>query len=312
MDGEALTRFEYCRIGFCVLHPDSLSGAAYEARTLDGAADGRLPRLIAPQVLKEGGVVPPIPVFEALTVTSADGRSVRVESAGEPFEMEDQRNWTDASFKSYIPPIRPGYPYVAEQGARFGQCVTISVGPAASEEALRPGEQTRSKSSWGAGPGRWLPAVGFGIASDGLGLDERETDLIRRLAPDHLRLEVWPSRPGWRDEVEEGVRQASLLACELEVAVFLSVAGVEAMTWLAERLADERVARWVAFDAAIGLHRIDLARGRDDGAGRARCGRCRCGPGRRHGGGLRAPEPGSSAVRRGRCPGLGHRSDLPR
>jgi len=49
---------------------------------------------------------------------------------GDVFETEDQRNWTDASFKTYCPPLRLPYPRPFEAGggaepagrrpARFG------------------------------------------------------------------------------------------------------------------------------------------------------------------------------------------------
>ena len=128
MDGEAESDFDYCRVGFCVHHPARLAGAPYRAHTAAGEVTGGLPRLVAPQLLRGGGVVPPVPWFDRLLVTAATGETVTIESDGEPFELEDQRNWTDASFKSYIPPIRPGYPYRARRGQRFEQHIAIRVG----------------------------------------------------------------------------------------------------------------------------------------------------------------------------------------
>ncbi len=51
----------------------------------------------------------------------------RVEFEGEVFEMEDQRNWTDASFKTYCTPLEIPYPVEVTKGTKISQKITISV-----------------------------------------------------------------------------------------------------------------------------------------------------------------------------------------
>ena len=46
---------------------------------------------------------------------------------GDTFEMEDQRNWMDASYKTYVRPLALPWPYPIEQGHRFTQSVTLTV-----------------------------------------------------------------------------------------------------------------------------------------------------------------------------------------
>ena len=36
---------------------------------------------------------------------------------GDTFEMEDQRNWTDASYKTYVRPLALPWPYTLAGGA---------------------------------------------------------------------------------------------------------------------------------------------------------------------------------------------------
>ena len=60
---------------------------------------------------------------------------------GDLFETEDQRNWTDASFKTYCTPIGLAHPFRAEPGQRFEQSVTIRVdegGRRGPRECRRP------------------------------------------------------------------------------------------------------------------------------------------------------------------------------
>ena len=47
--------------------------------------------------------------------------TVRME--GDAFEMEDHRNWTDASFKTYVRPLALPWPYVLPAG-RSGRAVS--------------------------------------------------------------------------------------------------------------------------------------------------------------------------------------------
>ena len=46
---------------------------------------------------------------------------------GDTFEMEDQRNWLDASYKTYVRPLALPWPYTIGQGQRFTQSVALTV-----------------------------------------------------------------------------------------------------------------------------------------------------------------------------------------
>jgi len=52
---------------------------------------------------------------------------IELEFDGDTFEMEDQRNWSDASFKTYSGSVNNPYPYVLGAGERVVQSVHISV-----------------------------------------------------------------------------------------------------------------------------------------------------------------------------------------
>ena len=68
---------------------------------------------------------------------------------GDTFEMEDQRNWTDASYKTYVRPLALPWPYTLAKGTVIEQAVRLSVHgtPAArarrdSAVVVRIGEET--------------------------------------------------------------------------------------------------------------------------------------------------------------------------
>ena len=92
--GEAVTDFLTARTGFVVLHPIvGVAGAPARIETVDGrVSDTRFPELIDP--------VQPMMDLRAVTNDFAPGVSVECRLEGDTFEMEDQRNRTDASYQT--------------------------------------------------------------------------------------------------------------------------------------------------------------------------------------------------------------------
>jgi hypothetical protein len=86
------TDFETNRCGFCVLHPiESLAGrSAIVTHTDDQVESSRFPDLIEPWQ--------PFKQIRAIVHDIAPGALATCRMEGDAFEMEDQRNWTDASY----------------------------------------------------------------------------------------------------------------------------------------------------------------------------------------------------------------------
>ncbi|MGA7814582.1 MAG: hypothetical protein WCA53_16975, partial [Caballeronia sp.] len=104
----ASTDFLTARCGFCVLHPiEGVAGAPARVEHGDGTVDdSRFPVLIDPwQPYKD---------IRTIEHRLASGLTIRCELTGDTFEMEDQRNWSDASFKTYSRPLELPWPYVVE------------------------------------------------------------------------------------------------------------------------------------------------------------------------------------------------------
>ncbi len=59
--------------------------------------------------------------LRALTHAFAPGFAVTCRMEGDTFEMEDQRNWTDASYKTYVRPLALPWPYTLAAGERLSQ-----------------------------------------------------------------------------------------------------------------------------------------------------------------------------------------------
>jgi D-apionolactonase len=128
MDGVAGAAFRYNRIGFCVLHPSlEAAGRPYRGETPSGPIQGTLPLAIGPQRIEGGTIFALFPAVSRLTIDLAGGVTARFDFEGDLFEMEDQRNWTDDSFKTYGTPLALPFPRDARPAQVIRQRVTVSI-----------------------------------------------------------------------------------------------------------------------------------------------------------------------------------------
>jgi hypothetical protein len=112
------------RIGICVLHPATeCAGKPLTIEHDDGAVEqGAFPKEIAPhQPFKE---------IRGLSYEVHAGIRAEVRFEGEIFEMEDQRNWSDASFKTYCTPLRIPIPQQVKPGDKVHHVCTVTLGGA--------------------------------------------------------------------------------------------------------------------------------------------------------------------------------------
>lgn len=237
MDGMARADFMKNRIGFCVLHPMACAGVPCTIEGVDGSVrDAAFPREIAPDQ--------PFTEFRAITHEVTPDVRAEVRLDGDIFEMEDQRNWTDASFKTYSTPLRRPYPVKVCAGTAITQAFTLS---------LRGVTQGRTASGDAPVTVRFdpamtwlLPHLGLGMASHGMPLDDGELERLRALRPAHLRVDL-DLTAGVEGPLHEAARQARALGADLEVALFLSDDATRELHALETILSGVRspVARWL-------------------------------------------------------------------
>ena len=247
MDGVANSVFRYNRIGLCILHPFRESaGRPYHAQTPQGEVSGRLPELIGQQRFENGYYVPLFPACSSLTIDLASGEGVRFDFEGDLFEMEDQRNWTDASFKTYCTPLSLGFPHQAHVGTWIAQSVTVSLEDVPGETG-HENKVEELRLSLGQMTGHRLPAIGFGMASDGVPLSARELELLRWLRLDHLRADVH-LHSDYSGALELAIETCQALNCYLELAVFVTGESAGELDRLASFLLGRaRVVRFLIF-----------------------------------------------------------------
>jgi hypothetical protein len=216
LDGRAEASFLKNRVGLCVLHP--LAGCAGGAVEIEHG-DGRVERGVFPDL-----VSPHQPFLDIRAVRHPlpDGRALEVRFEGEWFEMEDQRNWSDASFKTYSTPLSRPFPARMEAGDTVRHEVTVGLREAPAGLLAVP----RAPSArWPEGP--------FGGAGLQVGLDlgllqagpaDTEVERLRALRPDHLRIGLGPDA-AWGEALARAAELARACGTRLEVAALVTDEG---------------------------------------------------------------------------------------
>ncbi|MCL4535466.1 MAG: hypothetical protein M1370_09955 [Bacteroidetes bacterium] len=256
MDGEARSTFMRNRIGLCILHPiKECAGLPFTAEKVDGSLEhGTFPRYIAPHQ--------PVQDMRAISYEVLPGVLAEVRFEGDVFEMEDQRNWSDASFKTYSTPLRLPIPMEVRPGTRIRQSVAVGSRGELPELSTEPSPIILS-----VGPGlvAKVPRLGLSVADQGEPLTEREAARLRALNLSHLRVDLRLSAPDYPRRLRQAADQARALDLPLEVALFLSDAADAELMALAGRLVEMRpaVCTWLVFhtkEASTGAAWVDLAR----------------------------------------------------
>ena len=238
MDGEALSTFRRNRIGFCVLHPMGCAGIPCRIEKVDGAVEeSAFPVTIAPQLLVDGEIKPVAPFnnMRSVRYEVTSGVEAEVRFEGEIFEMEDQRNWTDASYKTYGTPLSQPFPVEVPAGTKISQRITLTLKmqhePSTGKRDVTTQPLTLEISS---GDPRPLPRIGLGVASHGEPLNTEELERLKRLNLSHLRVDVDLTQPDYESALRRAIDEARGLGVSLEVALFLTDAAAEELRAFAE------------------------------------------------------------------------------
>lgn len=267
-DGEARATFLKNRIGLCVLHPiRECAGARARQTRVDGCrVDGQFPELIEPQIVGQGT----FRELRSLAHEVEPGVWAAVTWEGDVFEMEDQRNWTDASFKTYGTPLSLPFPVEITAGTRIRQVVTLELegqnaNPARAMVELNSPATRVLTIEPGSPSGTRMPTLGLGLASHQFPITELHMARLRTLGLAHVRVDVRLSSPDWLARWERAGREAAQIGAALELVLHLPGEGNVDVRAVRSRLeiSGARVSRVLALrdrEAATSPTTLDLVR----------------------------------------------------
>jgi hypothetical protein len=210
---EPRTPFLTARCGFAVLHPlEGIVGQPAIIEHVDGSREqAAFPDLIAP--------LQPFKEIRAIEHAVAPGVTARCLMTGDVFEMEDQRNWSDASYKTYVRPLALPWPCVMDSGVRNQQAVELLItdSSAGALSTLDAKADAAVELEMGDADGTF-PRIGVAIHPDEIA----HPDMLKRLQPQLLLFHFDPTAGHGREHLA-GFREMAQIAVGSESALELVV-----------------------------------------------------------------------------------------
>lgn len=205
--------FETARAGFAVLHP--IVGVAGEPVTVEHA-DGTIEHARWPDRIDPWQ---PFKEIAAVTHRVAKGIEATTRFEGDIFEMEDQRNWTDGSYKTYVRPLALPWPYMLEKDKPF--CQRISVTIKADEHAAPAPDANEAISIRIVPTTLKLPEIGIGLRPECVEQDRASIETLRATGARHLIAHFDPLAGHGEDALKgfAAIAEQSQLKVTLELAV---------------------------------------------------------------------------------------------
>ena len=215
INGKAMRSFQYRRAGLCVLHPLSLCrGALCTIEKTGGSTERkRFP----------DETIAPWPLFTNIVSMKnfvSDNVDCTVRLSGGVFETEDQRNWTDASFKTYTPPIARQQVMEFATGETVEQGVTVSVSVPCIKKRKTEKPLTVDCAALFAHAG---PPVRIGASySPEMRTQGSVMEKISELGLSHLRFDVDPARGNVDSDLSRVSRVCEKMGCHSEIALHIT------------------------------------------------------------------------------------------
>lgn len=255
-DGAASEPLLTNRIGLVVLHALGAAGRPAQVVHTDGDVEASsFPALVSPHQ--------PFLDVAALRQTTRSGAEVEIVFEGEVFETEDQRNWSDASFKTYSRPLRLPFPYTLAAGDVVRQSVTIRTTGALPPRSARDDSPVELHIGTEA---LWWPRIGLGLSS---ARDDRADAAAAALDPAWLRVDVRLDADGTVDGAD-AVFHARMLGLPVELAVTVSAETPTQTLALADLFAGSGISHVLVFTEGAPTTTAasaELVRGALDAAG---------------------------------------------
>ncbi|MDB5278138.1 MAG: hypothetical protein JWR61_3093 [Ferruginibacter sp.] len=210
MHGLALSDFKKNRIGLCVLHPlkETKGKPATIVEPSGDVYTAAFPELVSPdQPFKE---------IQQMQWKPAESMTAKLYFSGDIFETEDQRNWSDSSFKTYSTPQRIPFPVLVKKGDTMQQKIVLTVsGNSNPEVEKRPSTKI-------AVPTNTTSKIGYSMQLEQIALTGKQVKFFNENNVHHYRTELYLDRANWPQQLEKDVAFVAELGAKLELVLFFA------------------------------------------------------------------------------------------
>lgn len=211
ISGECVLECERNRIGFCLLHPisETINRQVIITHPDGTRTKGTFPEYIEPHA--------PFVNIASLKWQLPSGIWATAVFKGEIFEMEDQRNWTDSSFKTFCTPLHLKRPVVIKVGTVINQQILLSIGR--TFIAPENGNNKATKIWWDTSMARPILLIGAMASEKQYLPNETIIARLKELPLTFLRVEVDFSLDAWENIFLKRVQEAQLLGWPVELCI---------------------------------------------------------------------------------------------
>jgi hypothetical protein len=209
MKGTALADFKKNRIGLCLHHPlKECRGKNAIVTRPDGTVYQKtFPRLVSPSL--------PFLEMRQLQWISENNIMVQLNFEGDVFETEDQRNWADASYKTYSTRSDTPKPTDVKTGDTIEQKITLKISGATGLSITASQKESREVRV----P---FPLIGYSRSfNDSPGV-AATMDWLIKIPFDHYRVSVHMNQNEWLLHLQQSLSEAAGINTKLELVVFFS------------------------------------------------------------------------------------------
>jgi hypothetical protein len=209
--GKAESDFLRNRIGCCISHPiRECAGQSVWITHLDGTEqEYAFPKLISPHQ--------PFKNIQAMRWQVA-GATANLHFFGDTFEIEDQRNWMDASYKTYCTPLDLPFPVQVQKGDEVRQRVEFKMVQSSTVQSLIT--ETKRYTLSESGESHLTPPLSLEANTESL--DDFSVERLKNLNLTFLRIEMRLHEPEWEAGFEKRTQQAKALQLPVQLVLFLN------------------------------------------------------------------------------------------
>ncbi|HBL78033.1 MAG: hypothetical protein A2W90_09015 [Bacteroidetes bacterium GWF2_42_66] len=214
MEGEVLSDFKKNRIGFCVLHPvEECMGRQCVINYADkDAVSGVFPLAISAEN--------PFKNIRSMRWKVLGNLEATLDFEGDIFEMEDQRNWTDSSYKTFCTPLDTPFPVLIKKGSIIRQKIVFRL---SGNKAIDSDDYITCNGVDCDFTGSTdLPGLGLNQSGENDRLSPDEAFAIRQLRLDHLRCDIHLSDTHSAEKISQAFAESEQTNCRLELCLHFS------------------------------------------------------------------------------------------
>jgi hypothetical protein len=214
MQGEALSTFWRNRIGLCVLHPiEPCTGKSVVITHPDHRKTvTTFPEMISPNQ--------PFFDVQGMSWSPEEGIEIQLSFEGDVFETEDQRNWTDNSYKTYSTPLAVPYPVEIQAGEKLYQKLNLRWSVPKGAFGLAFQNEVAISLTGSAFP---FPTLGTGTVPQTISPELLAQ--FQALPLDYFSVPLHLDQETWQTDLDKAVAQAKALNKKIALSAFFTQKG---------------------------------------------------------------------------------------